>query len=380
MSDISGVELKNVRKVYPNGYVAVKDVSLSIDNGEFVTLVGPSGCGKSTLLRLIAGLEDVTSGEILMDGRVVNELAPKDRNIAMVFQYYALYPHMTVRQNMAFALRQTRMPKAEIAERVAYAAAILELCNLLDRKPKELSGGQRQRVAVGRAIVRDADIFLFDEPLSNLDASLRTQMRTEIVRLHQRLGKTMIYVTHDQVEAMTMAERIAVVNGGNVLQFDSPLTIYGNPANEFVARFIGSPAMNLIEGRISWANGAGKTACFTDTTSNLRIDLPKAIVDRFKLPEDGNVKFGIRPEDIVLDQGQGERANQAFLTLRIDILEPIGNEVIVHCGLSKGGESTIVSRGRLNELPSIGSLETFRVDLDKAIFFDAKSNLSLFSN
>ncbi len=376
---MSGVELRNVQKIYPNGYAAVKNVSLKINKGEFVTLVGPSGCGKSTLLRLIAGLEDVTAGEILIDGRIVNELAPKDRNIAMVFQYYALYPHMSVRQNMAFALGQSRMSKTEIASRVVRVAEILELGDLLDRKPKELSGGQRQRVAVGRAIVRDADIFLFDEPLSNLDASLRTQMRTEIVKLHQRLGKTMIYVTHDQVEAMTMAERIAVVNNGNVLQFDFPLTIYGTPVNEFVAKFIGSPAMNLIEGQINWINGEEKSTCFTDTTNSFRINLPDAIADRFNFQVNSKVKFGIRPEDVFLDPSDMKLDYLVSLTLKIEILEPIGNEVIVHSSFSKESESTITSRGRLDELPPIGSVKTFYVDLNKASFFDAESGHSLAS-
>ncbi|SVB44143.1 uncharacterized protein METZ01_LOCUS196997, partial [marine metagenome] len=242
------VILKNVRKVFDRDVVAVDDANIEIKDQEFVVLVGPSGCGKSTTLRMVAGLEEVTSGEIYIDGKLVNDIPPKDRDIAMVFQNYALYPHMTVYQNMAFGLKLRKYPKEEIDDRVREAADILGIQELLERKPKALSGGQRQRVAVGRAIVRKPKVFLFDEPLSNLDAKLRVQMRTEISKLHTRLEATMIYVTHDQTEAMTMGDRIVVMKDGRIQQNDTPLHLYNHPANQFVAGFIGSPSMNFIEG------------------------------------------------------------------------------------------------------------------------------------
>ncbi len=242
------VELKNVSKIYSDNLKSVNDVSLTINDKEFVVLVGPSGCGKSTTLRMIAGLEEITEGQIYIDGKLVNDISPKDRNIAMVFQNYALYPHMTVYDNMAFGLKLRKFSKEEIKQRVSEAAKILGLEEYLNRKPKALSGGQRQRVAVGRAIVRKPKVFLFDEPLSNLDAKLRVQMRTEISKLHKRLDATMIYVTHDQIEAMTMGDRIVIMEGGIVNQVDTPLNLYNKPINRFVAGFIGSPAMNFIDG------------------------------------------------------------------------------------------------------------------------------------
>ncbi|MCU7514846.1 MAG: sn-glycerol-3-phosphate ABC transporter ATP-binding protein UgpC [Ignavibacteria bacterium] len=251
------VSLKEVTKVYEGGQEAVKGVSLEVKDKEFLVLVGPSGCGKSTTLRMIAGLEDITSGELYIDGRLVNEVSPKDRDIAMVFQNYALYPHMTVYENMAFGLKIRKFPKGEIKQRVEEAARVLEIEHLLTRKPKALSGGERQRVAVGRAIVRRPKVFLFDEPLSNLDAKLRVQMRTEISKLHQRLQATMIYVTHDQTEAMTMGDRIVVMKGGLVMQTDSPLNLYNSPKNRFVAGFIGSPPMNFLEGTVSSVQEGG---------------------------------------------------------------------------------------------------------------------------
>ena len=371
---MSGVALKNVTKTYPNGYAAVKGTSLEIREGEFVILVGPSGCGKSTLLRMIAGLEDVTSGEIVIGDRVVNDVAPKDRNISMVFQNYALYPHMTVRQNMAFALKQAKFPKAEIDKRIAHAAEILGLDEMLDRKPKEMSGGQRQRVAVGRAIVRDAEVFLFDEPLSNLDASLRSQMRTEIAKLHQRLGKTMIYVTHDQVEAMTMADRIVVVKEGDVLQFDSPLDIYREPVDEFVAGFIGSPSMNLIPGRIESGSSGAR---FVDECGALSFDVPAQVAGQFSLSSGNGVNLGIRPEDIYLGQADTDAPSFVPLQLTVDVLEPMGNEVIVHSRMKDSADAAVISRGRLDELPAIGSRQLASIDLGKASFFDADSGRSL---
>ena len=374
---MSGVVLRNVEKVYPNGHVAVKDASLDIAEGEFVILVGPSGCGKSTLLRMIAGLEEVTSGEIVIGDRVVNDVAPKDRNISMVFQNYALYPHMTVRQNMAFALKQAKMPRNEIDRRVANAAEILGLDEMLDRKPKEMSGGQRQRVAVGRAIVRDADVFLFDEPLSNLDASLRTQMRTEIAKLHQRLGKTMIYVTHDQVEAMTMADRIVVVKGGDVLQFDSPLEIYRRPVDRFVAGFIGSPSMNMLKGRIEALDGDTSTLRFVDASETMSCSLPEEVVAGFDLAPGIGVTLGVRPEDIYLDESDAEHPDRVPVTMIVDVLEPMGNEVIVHSRLNGSAETAVVSRGRLEVLPRVGESVAAGIDLSRVSFFDAASGNSL---
>ena len=247
---MASVRLTNVKKVYEGGVIAVHEMSLDVKEKEFVVLVGPSGCGKSTTLRMIAGLEEVTSGEVFIDDKLVNDVPPKDRDIAMVFQNYALYPHMSVYENMAFGLKLRKFPKKEIDERVREAAAILGIEEYLDRKPKALSGGQRQRVAVGRAIVRKPKVFLFDEPLSNLDAKLRVQMRTEISKLHHRLGATMIYVTHDQTEAMTMGDKIVLMKDGFVQQIDAPLDIYARPNNKFVAGFIGSPAMNFLDGSI----------------------------------------------------------------------------------------------------------------------------------
>jgi multiple sugar transport system ATP-binding protein len=371
---MSSVELRNVQKTYPNGYEAVRNTSLRVQSGEFVILVGPSGCGKSTLLRMIAGLEEVTSGEILIGDRVVNDLSPRERNIAMVFQNYALYPHMTVRQNMGFALKQAKLPRPEIAERVSAAAEILGLEDMLERKPKQMSGGQRQRVAVGRAIVRDADVFLFDEPLSNLDASLRGQMRTEISKLHQRLGKTMIYVTHDQVEAMTMADRIVVVKGGDVLQYDSPLEIYNKPANEFVAGFIGSPPMNIIDG--STESGVGRGLQFVGDSSVV-FDLPDAVVTRFNLSAGQSIKIGLRPEDIYLEMSGTMESGMAKADLCVDVLEPMGNETIVHAKLAGPDGAPIVCRGRLQSLPTVGDTVTSHVDLARASIFDRETGRSL---
>jgi len=267
------VELKNVSKVYDNKVKVVSDVTLTINDSEFVVLVGPSGCGKSTTLRMIAGLEEISEGEIYIDNKLINDVSPKDRDIAMVFQNYALYPHMTVYENMAFGLKLRKYNKEEIKQRVADAAKILDLEEYLERKPKALSGGQRQRVAVGRAIVRKPKVFLFDEPLSNLDAKLRVQMRTEISKLHHQLDATMIYVTHDQTEAMTMGDRIVVMKDGFVQQVDTPMHLYNNPQNKFVAGFIGSPAMNFIEGKITDSDGLK----FESVASKLIINLNSGI-------------------------------------------------------------------------------------------------------
>jgi multiple sugar transport system ATP-binding protein len=325
---MSAVEIRDVRKSYGHLEV-IHGVSLHIGDGEFVALVGPSGCGKSTLLRMIAGLEEISQGEIAIHERIVNDVAPKDRDIAMVFQNYALYPHMNVRRNMGFALRQRRTPKAEIDRRVMEAARILGLEQLLDRKPRALSGGQRQRVAMGRAIVRNPNVFLFDEPLSNLDAKLRVQMRTELKELHQRLGVTTIYVTHDQIEAMTLADRVVVMDSGNVAQIGSPLTLYDRPQSLFVAAFIGSPPMNFLEGSVAETD----TLVLND---GLRLKLPASVGDA------GRVTIGVRPEHFVI-------ADEGWPAV-VSVVEPTGSETQVVARLD-GHEIIAVFRERQNVKP-----------------------------
>jgi multiple sugar transport system ATP-binding protein len=305
--------------------VAVDDLSIHVNDKEFLVLVGPSGCGKSTALRLLAGLEEITSGEILIGDRVVNDVAPKDRDIAMVFQSYALYPHMSVYDNMAFGLKLRKMPKAEINQRVQKAADILGIEQLLERKPRQLSGGQRQRVALGRAIVREPNVFLLDEPLSNLDAKLRVQTRAEISKLHKELGTTFIYVTHDQVEAMTMADRIAVMKLGVLQQCDTPQVLYEAPSNKFVAGFIGSPSMNFFEGKITKASGG-----LWFTAGEFKVQLPS---DRNKIYEpyvDKPVTFGIRPEDVHNPDFAPPGIIPANVEGKVEVLELMGNETFVH--------------------------------------------------
>ena len=317
------VGIRDVRKAF-GGFEVLHGVSVDISDGEFVVLVGPSGCGKSTLLRMLAGLENITSGEISIGGRVVNNLPPKDRDIAMVFQNYALYPHMTVAQNMGFSMKLAKAPKEASDREVMRAARILGLEELLHRYPRQLSGGQRQRVAMGRAIVRNPQVFLFDEPLSNLDAKLRVQMRAEIKELHQRLKVTTVYVTHDQIEAMTMADKIVVMNGGNVEQAGPPLELYDRPANLFVAGFIGSPAMNMLRGRIS--GNAFRTADGTQWP------LPPA---NGRAPPEGEAVYGIRPEHLRLDP-EGIRAT-------VQLVEPTGSETQV---LMRVGEAALIGAFR----------------------------------
>lgn len=324
---MASLSLTNVCKVYPNGFEAVKDFSLEVEDQEFIIFVGPSGCGKSTTLRMIAGLEEISSGELKIDGRVVNDVEPKDRDIAMVFQNYALYPHMTVFDNMAFGLKLRKVPKDEIKAKVEEAARILDLEKLLDRKPKALSGGQRQRVAMGRAIVRNPKVFLMDEPLSNLDAKLRVQMRSEISSLHNRLGATIIYVTHDQTEAMTLGTRIVVLKDGVIMQVDSPQKLYNQPNNLFVAGFIGSPQMNFVDAQCV-VEGAKVFLKF----DKYQVELPEAKAK--KLIDGGyagkNVVFGIRPEDIY---DSAEHLNK-FATCKIDSdvtgYELLGAEVLLY--------------------------------------------------
>jgi multiple sugar transport system ATP-binding protein len=351
---MAAVEIQNVAKSF--GTVPVlHGVDLTIGEGEFAVLVGPSGCGKSTLLRMIAGLEDVTSGTIRMGGRVVNELAPKDRDIAMVFQNYALYPHMTVRKNMAFALTLRKTSAQDIEQRVALAADILGLAPLLGRYPRQLSGGQRQRVAMGRAIVRDPQVFLFDEPLSNLDAKLRVQMRWEIKQLHQRLKTTCIYVTHDQVEAMTMADRIVVMNHGNIEQIGAPLDVYDNPTNLFVAGFIGSPAMNLIRGTIRRAEGA----IIVDTGS---VALPLPADSKGK--EGQSVVYGVRPEHLKIGEGD------CPILARVKHVEPTGADTSV---IADVGGTQVCSISSDRRSVTAGAPIGLRPNLARVHLFDAAS-------
>jgi multiple sugar transport system ATP-binding protein len=321
------ITFEHITKRYPDGYEAVKDMNLSIQDGEFVILVGPSGCGKSTALRMVAGLEDITEGELKIDGDVVNQKAPRDRDIAMVFQNYALYPHMTVRDNMAFALKLKGVDKAEIDQKVQEAARILDLTEHLDRKPANLSGGQRQRVAMGRAIVRDPKAFLMDEPLSNLDAKLRVQMRTEVSRIQSRLGTTTVYVTHDQTEAMTLGDRVAVMRAGALQQVASPMELYNNPTNLFVAGFIGSPAMNFMPARVD-----GDTV----KLPMVEVRLPQGV----RVDGGRELIAGIRPEDFedASRVGGGVREKGATFRAKIDVLESLGSELYAHFSIEGGGE------------------------------------------
>ena len=317
------VTLRNLVKKFSEEVVAVNNVNLEIEDKEFVVLVGPSGCGKTTTLRMVAGLEDISGGEIYIGDRLVNDVPPKDRNIAMVFQNYALYPHMTVYKNMAFSLKLRRTPKAEIDRRVKTAADILSIGDLLDRKPKQLSGGQRQRVAVGRAIVRQPEVFLFDEPLSNLDAKLRVNMRAELIKLHDRLDATMIYVTHDQVEAMTMGDRIVVMRNGFIQQVGPPMEVYNQPQNQFVAGFIGSPPMNFLDVRLVSDNGG-----IAVDLQGMRLPLPPQHVKGAEPYTNKNVVFGIRPENI-LSTPEKKSAYLTPIRATVEVLEPLGAEIVL---------------------------------------------------
>ena len=351
---MAGVNIRAVHKHFGSTHV-IRGVDIAIADGEFCVLVGPSGCGKSTLLRMIAGLEEISEGEIAIGGKVVNRVPPKERDIAMVFQNYALYPHMTVRDNMCFALALAKMPKAEIAQRVDRAAAILGLAPYLDRYPRQLSGGQRQRVAMGRAIVRDPQVFLFDEPLSNLDAKLRVQMRTEIKELHQRLKTTSIYVTHDQIEAMTMADRIVVMRDGVVEQSGDPLTLYDRPANTFVAGFIGSPAMNMLPGIM---RGTDRVA-FGDSTA---LPLPPGTA----CAEGREVLYGIRPEHCSL--------GVVGLPVEVVVVEPTGADTQLYCRFD-GRDVTATIRDRADCRP--GDRIHLAPDPARAHVFDAASGKRL---
>ncbi|MHD0316700.1 ABC transporter ATP-binding protein [Fusobacterium sp. THCT1E2] len=346
---MSGVILKNIEKVYPNGFEAVHGIDLEIKSGEFMVLVGPSGCAKSTMLRMIAGLEDITRGELWIEGKLSNKLPPKDRGIAMVFQNYALYPHMTTYENMAFGLKMAKFSKKEIDKRVRETAERLEISDILDRKPKEMSGGQKQRVALGRAIVREPKVFLFDEPLSNLDAKLRVSMRVRITQLHKELlneGKEtiMIYVTHDQVEAMTMGDRICVLNKGKVMQVDTPMNIYNFPVNKFVAGFIGSPAMNIVEGELLEESGDIIVKLSTDTY----LTLGKEKYEKLKNNIGEKIWFGIRPENIkVSDENSREKNRVEGI---VSVVENMGNEVYIYF---KIGEKEFTARASTDVITNI---------------------------
>jgi len=391
---MAGVTLDNINKMYPNGFQAIYDLTLDISDGEFLVLVGPSGCGKSTALRMIAGLEDISSGTLKIGDRVVNDIEPKDRDIAMVFQNYALYPHMTVADNIGFALKLARLPKAEIQERVQKAAAILDLTDQLDRKPGQLSGGQRQRVAMGRAIVREPSAFLMDEPLSNLDAKLRVAMRAEIAALQRNLGVTTVYVTHDQVEAMTMGDRVAVLNKGYLMQVDTPQDLYDQPDNVFVAGFIGSPSMNLIEATLT---GTPEAPIAQLGAITVALD-PLATASPLREKFDSRIVVGIRPEDIedaslVPNAGSDRRVKTSAR-----LVESLGAEIIVHFemdstpyvvidaieddaekGLGHGEDGSAVFVARVNPRSPVTNDANIElvVDSSRMHFFDIESGQAL---
>lgn len=361
---MADVTLKNIVKVYGGDVTAVADFNLEIEHGEFVVLVGPSGCGKSTTLRMIAGLEEISEGTVEIGDRVVNDVPPKDRDIAMVFQNYALYPHMTVYDNMAFGLKLKKFKKAEIEARVREAAEILDIDQLLERRPKALSGGQRQRVAVGRAIVRKPEVFLFDEPLSNLDAKMRVQMRVEINRLHAKLATTMIYVTHDQIEAMTMGDRIVVMKDGLIQQVADPITLYDRPVNRFVASFIGTPPMNFFEGKIMRKDD---TLFFKEET--FQVPIPEDWCSLLSDYENKPVTFGIRPEDIGSPAAES-LDNAPRIKATVDVVEPMGSESYVHINT---GHNTFIARVDAHRRFQTGEEADLACLISKAHFFDPES-------
>jgi multiple sugar transport system ATP-binding protein len=359
------VALDHIRKVYPNGYVAVADASFEVADGELLVLVGPSGCGKSTLLRMIAGLESISSGSLTIGGREVNNVSPKDRDIAMVFQNYALYPHMTVAENLSFGLKLRGEPADKIATRVAEAATMLELDKLLERRPAVLSGGQRQRVALGRALVRQPQVFLLDEPLSNLDAKLRMSMRVEISRLHRRLGATMIYVTHDQIEAMTLGQRIVVLKDGDIQQIDTPMNLYSRPANLFVATFLGSPGMNVLRGRLLDENGLA-----LDLGGGARVPLEGAKVSSDWLGRE--IVVGVRPEHLLPVDGA---ESEASFAPEVEVVEPVGNEVFLY--LRHGPLALVTRSSPQHHLIAPGDRLPMRLSMAQLHFFDPVSELRM---
>ncbi len=359
MGDMAKVQLQGVRKVYDNGQVAVQGATFEVADGELMVLVGPSGCGKSTLLRMVAGLEEISGGTLTIGDRVVNDVAPKDRDIAMVFQSYALYPHMTVAENLAFGLKLRGHDKATIAKRVNEAAQTLGLTEMLDKLPKAMSGGQRQRVALGRALVREPAVFLLDEPLSNLDAKLRHSVRTEIAQLHRKLGTTMIYVTHDQVEAMTLGQRIVVLKDGIIQQIDTPMALYDRPANLFVAGFLGSPAMNVLRGTLERGSEGLVVA-----QASLRAPLGDAAVDAAWVGK--SIAVGVRPEHL-----QPAVAGDAHgFDAEIEGIEPVGNEIFVNM---RHGEQALVMRVAPQVLPAVGESIRVAIQPQGLHFFDAES-------
>lgn len=367
---MASLSLKGIQKIYPNGFQAVKDFNLDILDKEFIIFVGPSGCGKSTTLRMIAGLEDISGGTLEIDGKVMNDVEPKDRDIAMVFQNYALYPHMTVFDNMAFGLKLRKMPKAEIDKKVREAARILDLEKLLDRKPKALSGGQRQRVAMGRAIVRNPKVFLMDEPLSNLDAKLRVQMRIEISRLHENLGATIIYVTHDQTEAMTLGTRIVVMKDGVVQQVDTPQSLYNTPCNLFVAGFIGSPQMNFMDAVVS-VNGGDVSLTVGEHILKVPASKKKALIDKYN---GKTVVLGIRPEDVHDSEAFIASSPDSVIKSQIKVYELLGAEVFLYFDV-EGNQMT----ARVNPRTTLrnGDHAVFALDMEKIHVFDKETELTI---
>lgn len=360
------LQLKNINKIYDNNVQAVFDFNLEISDKEFIVLVGPSGCGKSTTLRMIAGLEDISSGELWINEQLANDKAPKDRDIAMVFQSYALYPHMSVYENMAFGLRLKKLPKEEIDRRVHESAKILEIEQYLDRKPKALSGGQRQRVALGRAIVRNAQVFLMDEPLSNLDAKLRVQMRSEIIKLHERLNATTVYVTHDQTEAMTMATRIVVMKDGYIQQIGTPKQVYNTPANMFVANFVGAPAMNFINGK--YVKGRFEV----DGQSFM---VPKMFHDQLKNYDGKDLVLGIRPEDIHYEGIVAETFPDTPFDFNIEVSELLGHEFILHGQF--GGQKMLAKVASRVDVKAHDTIK-LAMDVSKLHFFDKETTKAIF--
>ncbi len=387
---MAGLKLEHVYKVYPSGVQAVTDFSMEIEDKEFIVFVGPSGCGKSTTLRMIAGLEEISDGDLYIDGVRVNEIQPKDRDIAMVFQNYALYPHMTVYDNMAFGLKLRKMPRAEIDARVKEAARILGLETYLQRKPKALSGGQRQRVALGRAIVREPKVFLLDEPLSNLDAKLRATMRTEITKLHHRLATTFIYVTHDQIEAMTMGTRICVLKDGIIQQVDAPQKLYDYPANVFVAGFIGTPQMNFFTGVLTGT----KDKVYVEF-ENHKLALPKAKSSKIINLEDylntgKEIIFGVRPEDFHDDEMFVNNAPEAIVNVNVDVVEKLGSETLLYCsfgeqekeedGVIKSlveNRTTMVAKVDSRSTTKVDEVAKLGIDIIHTHLFDKETELSI---
>jgi multiple sugar transport system ATP-binding protein len=359
------VSLKNVSKVYPTGVKVVNNLNLGVENKEFLVLVGPSGCGKSTTLRMIAGLEEITEGEIFIGNKKVNDVPAKDRDIAMVFQNYALYPHMTVFENMAFGLKLRHYPKHEIVQRVNEAADILGIKHLLNRKPKELSGGERQRVAVGRAIVRKPLVFLFDEPLSNLDAKLRVQMRTEIHKLHIRLQTTIIYVTHDQIEAMTMGDRIVVMKGGVIQQVADPISIYDHPKNKFVAGFIGSPPMNFMNGKI-----IKKSSKIYFTEGKISVKIVEDMFSKMTPYIGRDIIMGVRSEDIYDKLFVSEAPPENVVRVNCEVVEPMGSEVYLYLNT---GKHTFIARVGAHNKPQVNQDMDLVFDMSKVHFFDKET-------